>query len=211
MPAKYSGARGGDRLWPKVVKGDECWKWTGQLDRDGYGKLRTFEQRGVRAHAYAWWLATGHWPELGEVVAHTCDVLVAPGDTSYRACVRNDEIGTYELDGVVYERRGHLWLTTQSANSRDKTAKGRAASGDRNGSRLYPERRPRGDNNWTRQRPELVARGEQNAAAKLTEQEVLEMRRLSSEGIHYKTLATMFSIANPTAWEIIARKSWRHI
>lgn len=58
----------------------------------------------------------------------------------------------------------------------DMVAKGRSAKGDKNASRLYPERRPRGNDNWTRRHPELLPRGESHANAKLTDVEAAEIR-----------------------------------
>lgn len=211
MPRKYSGARGGDRLWPKVDIGENCWMWTGRPDKDGYGKLRTFEQRNVRAHVYAWWLATGTWPDAGAVIAHTCNSNYAPGDTTYRRCVRNDDIGTYEVDGITYERRGHLWLGTHPSNIRDRCLKGRSATGARAGLNTHPESRMYGDRNWTRQHPELVLRGDQNGAAKLSTAQVLEMRRLRDEGVAVKTLAAKFGVAVCTASGIVNKKTWTHL
>jgi hypothetical protein len=202
MPRKYSGLRDGDRLWPKVVKSETCWAWGAQVDRDGYGKLKTFEQRGVRAHVYAWWLATGHWPAGDEQVCHICDV---PN------CVRNDEVGTYEVDDILYERRGHLWLGTNAANVRDRHLKGRTADGDRSGSRLYPDRRARGDRNGSHLYPERLARGEANGLAKLTDAQVTEMRSLSADGWSLRGLGRHFKVSARAVTRIVRRETWRHI
>lgn len=127
------------RFWDKVDKSEPCWKWTDHVSVVGYGVF-WLDTRNYGAHKAAWWLATGYMPTRDEAVGHTCDTLVPIGDTSYRSCVRNDEIGTYDLNGVTYERRGHLWLGTSAANNADRDAKGRTARGDRSGRRLHPER-----------------------------------------------------------------------
>jgi hypothetical protein len=67
-------------------------------------------------------------------ILHTCDIP---------ACVRNDDIGTYEIEGILYERRGHLWLADHAANMRDRAQKGRG------GPTVKPERMPRGSEHWT--------------------------------------------------------------
>lgn len=129
-----------ERFWSKVAKTDACWKWTGAL-ADGYGVFGFQHRSSLHAHKFAWWAATGHMPQYpDEVVGHTCDILVPLGDISNRACVRNDDDGTYEVRGVAYERRGHLWLGTLTANMHDAADKGRMARGDRNGMRQHPER-----------------------------------------------------------------------
>jgi hypothetical protein len=105
-----------DRFWEKVDKTDTCWLWTaGRQKATGYGFLG-IPPRGTSAlaHRVAWYLRTGDWPRL--MVCHTCDV---------RACVRNDEVGTYEVDGVTYRRYGHLFVAAMDANTLDAHAKGR--------------------------------------------------------------------------------------
>lgn len=196
MPRQYIRAHGGDRLWPQVDIGERCWLWTGTLDRDGYGKLRDFEQRSRRAHAYAWWLATGEWPTPGEVVGHTCDVLYPVGSHAYRACVRNDDEGIYSVDGTEYRRVGHLWLGTSIANTRDRVLKGRSAMGDRSGARI---------------RPESLPRGEQHGRATLTAISVMSMRSEYDSGTPRAVLAHRYGIHIGTVGKIVTRKSWRHI
>lgn len=46
-------------LWGKVkvepaLSPGACWIWRGYLDKDGYGKLTTHDQRSVRAHRWIW-------------------------------------------------------------------------------------------------------------------------------------------------------------
>jgi hypothetical protein len=85
-----------------------CWEWTGELDRDGYGKLYAgirLTSSGVRrpyrifAHRYAYELWMGPIIE-GECVLHTCD---------NRRCVNPS----------------HLWLGSVQDNNRDRHEKGR--------------------------------------------------------------------------------------
>ncbi len=70
-------------FWAKVDKSDECWKWTGQRGRKGYGAL-CLAGRTWRAHRLAWFLTHGPIPE-GMLVCHRCD---------NRECCRPDHIGT---------------------------------------------------------------------------------------------------------------------
>ena len=62
-----------DRFWPKVAKSgpDDCWDWTGRLDRDGYGRI-TENQKPMLAHRASYLIAHGELdPSLN--VCHTCD------------------------------------------------------------------------------------------------------------------------------------------
>lgn len=111
------------------VLGTVCHLWTGTSNRQGYGRVGA-GSRGKHqlAHRAAWRLANGEIPD-GMCVLHRCD---------NPPCVN-----------VV----DHLFLGTKKDNSRDMAAKGRgvfqqhpekAARGNRNGSRRYPERLQRG-------------------------------------------------------------------
>jgi len=56
------------------------------------------------------------------------------------------------------------------------------------------------------------ARGERHARARLTEEEVLEIRRLYPEGGHtYKSLGKQFGVATTTIQGIIERKIWAYL
>jgi hypothetical protein len=101
----------------KVDKSGDCWVWIGHHYSNGYGFFRLGAQGPTRlAHRFAWEAASGTAPTPGQVVLHTCD---------NRACVRNDEKGTYIVRGVVLPRFGHLALGTRMDNQRDMSDKGR--------------------------------------------------------------------------------------
>ncbi len=93
------------RFWSKVAKfeGDECWLYTGQPHKDGYGEFYINDARGkVLAHRFSWELtfgSPGKW-----FVLHTCD---------NPACVNPN----------------HLDLGTQQDNMADKMSKGRHPRG----------------------------------------------------------------------------------
>lgn len=176
-----------ERFWPKVDKVTAaCWLWTGGL-RNGYGCISSGppNKRMLQAPIVAWWLATGHWPMPGEWICHDC-----PGGDN-RVCVRNDTVGVYVLDGVSYEKRGHLWLGTQAANNRDLWLKGRS--------------------NWqTGEQPDK--RGERNVNAVLNAETVLEMRRLYATGDYtFEAIGILFDVHTMTAHRAIVGKTWAHL
>jgi len=49
---------------------EECWAWSGALDRDGYGRIIVHGRR-TSAHRVAWELTNGHIPD-GLVIDHLC-------------------------------------------------------------------------------------------------------------------------------------------
>lgn len=107
------------RFWSQVQKTDGCWLWTGVRLPSGYGFLSFHDEESGRsrrayAHQFAWKLASGQLPDNNTL--HTCDTP---------SCVRNDEQGTYEVDGRILPRWGHLFNGTSADNSRDMALKGR--------------------------------------------------------------------------------------
>jgi len=96
-----------DRFWSMVNKRkpNECWPWTGFLDRDGYGRIRKGgRQPKLGAHRIAWQLAHGAIPD-GLCVLHHCD-------------------------NPFCMNPKHLFLGTHADNAQDRDNKGRQAKGD---------------------------------------------------------------------------------
>jgi len=183
-----------ERFMEKVDKRPgECWEWLASRYSSGYGMFY-YESKLRGAHRVSWLLFHGEIP-LGKMVCHTCD---------NKTCVSPD----------------HLFIGTQTDNMRDSARKGR------NGSQTHPEKRPRGDKHWTHMNPERLARGkrsgaathpetirkgELNGSAKLTEQQVLEIRDLVSTGVLRKIVAKWYDVTPTTISGITKRKLWKHI
>jgi len=161
---------------------DACWPWQGKLNPDGYGVVGG---RSVGAHRIAW--AKANAKEQGALcVLHTCD---------NRPCCNPK----------------HLYLGTQVDNVRDRTNRGRAASGDRNGARLYPERILRGDRHPMHLHPEKAGRGSQRANAVLTEEQVLQIRLDAAAGIKPADLARQHGLARSKVSALLLGQRWKHV
>jgi HNH endonuclease len=87
-----------ETFWEKVDKSGECWVWTRNSDKNGYGLVR-WHGKYVKAHRLAYRLATGVDP-AGMYVCHKCD---------NPPCVRPD----------------HLFLGDNQINQKDSVEKGR--------------------------------------------------------------------------------------
>jgi HNH endonuclease len=88
----------------------------------------------------------------------------------------------------------HIFLGTQADNIADAARKERLAHGGQNGSHTHPERR---------------ARGEGNGAARLTDDQVAEIRRrYAAGGVTQRVLAREFGISPSHVCNLI-RGRWR--
>ncbi len=188
------------RFWSKVSKSDGCWIWIAGKDVDGYGY---FKLRGkmFRAHRVSYLIQNGNITKEKPVIRHLCN---------NPACVNPV----------------HLMDGTGQDNMDDMVKSGRQASGERNGSRLYPERRPRGNNHYSRVSPHLVARGERsyshkhpeirqgerNGKAKLTAVEVGAIREAYSKTkTTQKLLAVQYGMSECAIQRITSGKRWKNL
>ncbi len=132
------------RFWAKVAKAPTgCWEWQAATDRHGYG----FIGLGVRA------VGTGR--------AHRVSYVLAYGSVPKGMCV------LHRCDNPPCVNPVHLFLGSRADNMRDMKAKGRAASGERNGSRTQPG---------------AIRRGEQLPQTKISDAEVRQARLLWETG-----------------------------
>lgn len=183
-------ARADDRFRSFVRATPEpgCWPWLGGFFAGKeYGQF-SVGARTVRAHRYAWEMVAGPVP-TGFSILHTCD---------NPRCVRNDDAGVYEANGVLRPRRGHLWLGTHEDNMRDRDAKGRTLAGDDHPLVRHPERAAR-------------PAGEANPMARLAADDVVAIRLAYAAGERQHVLAERYGVAITTISAIVTRKNWAHI
>ena len=149
-----------ERFMKRVQVGgpSACWEWTGCRMRGGkwHGAWRNGAGRTETTHRAAWRFEHGEIP-AGVCVLHRCD---------NPACCNPD----------------HLFLGTQSDNSLDMWAKGRA--------------RPRS------------LRGEEHGRAKITAEDVHTIRASGDPGV---ALAHRFGITRATVCAIRKRRIWKHV
>jgi hypothetical protein len=180
-------------FWSRTKRVGACLIWTGQIGNDGYGRIK-FAGKSHRANRIAWELTRDPIPP-GMFVCHDC-----PGGDN-RACVEPS----------------HLWLGTAAENEADMRAKGRQryigpkhpATGDRNGSRMYPDRLIRGEA-WALLHGNDSRAGESNPRARLTVADVAVIRSEHAAGLaSYSVLAHRYGVNKNTIAKIIRRENWR--
>ncbi len=164
-------------------KENGCWAWkAGTRGDTGYGSF-CMDCKTMGAHQASWILFRGPIT-AGLLVLHTCDV---------RLCVNPD----------------HLYLGTRLDNAQDAKERGRLASGDRSSSRLHPERVQRGDRHGSHTHPERRPRGEAHGHAKLTTDQVIQMRAMV--GCSERKLSSIFKVSSTTIHRILKREIWAHV
>lgn len=167
-----------------------CWLWMGYVDAKGYGRIGANPTPQL-AHRIAWRLYRGLIPD-GLCVCHRCD---------NPSCVNPD----------------HLFVGTVGENNADMRRKGRDSKPPRK--RPYsPERkRPKirrgyatGLRHGSKTCPERVARGERSAGARLTLEQVQEIRRRRGRGESLKDLAEAYGVGKSTISMIALGQTWAH-
>lgn len=189
-----------ERFLSRIRKSESgCWLWTGHRYPNGYGQFY-LSGKMVLSHRVSYRMHKGEISR-GLCVCHTCDT---PN------CVNPD----------------HLWIGTRKDNMMDMVWKGRAATGDRNGSRLHPERLSTGDRHGSRTHPECLARGDKHGLrlhpervargvnqprAKLNDEKVVEIRKQWASGLSQSTIAKNFGVAQSLISFVVLRKIWKHV
>lgn len=168
------------RFWLKVNKNGPikrpdlgpCWVWTAGKNDFGYG---VFWVKGKSHNAHR---VSAEWAGIvipvGLIVRHKCD---------------NPSCVNWE----------HLEPGTYKQNSNDARVRGRTATGDRNGARLYPERM-------------VHFSGEDNPIAVLNAAKVIAMRQAyAAGGVTYRQLGKQYGVHGTTVFYVVKRRIWTHV
>lgn len=168
-----------NRFWAKVEKTDDCWLWRAGRNSSGYGAFSLTHHKQVRAHRFSYEEIYGPIPD-GLIVCHRCDNPI---------CVNP----------------AHLFLGEPRDNSADMVRKGRQATGDH----VLPERRARGERNGMYTKPETRSVGERHWKARLTWNDVDDIRTSYLAGASIDDLAARYpQVRRSMITRILRGQAW---
>jgi hypothetical protein len=214
------------RFWARVDRTAHCWIWTGYKDVRGYGHvaLRRQERRSrpELAHRVAYALAYGAVPP-GAFVCHRCD---------QPSCVRPEHLflgdNSANIQDMWVKGRGaRLWARGESHGLAVLTTqqvleiRARYAAGERCGelAAAFGVGVHRIDDivtwkSWAHlggTRVKTGHHGRHNGRAKLTEDQVREIRRRKAAGESQASLARAFGLGESAISSIVRREHWLHV
>ncbi len=228
-----------DRFWAKVDKSGECWLWTGYRKHNGYGII-TVEGNVVAAQRLSWILAYGHITP-GKRILQTCGNHHCVRPEHLYILPHSDESDAEKLVRHFWKhvQRGNgcwLWTGPKVGMGYGKfSVRGKYYRAHRVSWELVNGPIPSGlivchkcdvpacvrpdhlflgtfnDNNKDLARKGHAARGERNAHAKLTEEQVIEIRQRYKNGESGTTLAREFGVDPSNIWLIGTGRRWRHV
>lgn len=210
-----------------VQKGpDECWVWTGDTShRYGVTYLGDSSEDGRRhrcgSHRVAWVLINGPIPD-GMVVCHRCDNPPCVNPSHLFLGTQADNMRDCKAKGRTNAPRGvdHPRAKLTEADvveMRSLRASGStlASLAARFGVPVSAVSNTCTGKTWKHLPgfPGLSgpAAGEKVGTAKLTDDKVIEMRRLHSLGSTYVELGGMFGVDKMQAWRACTGRSWKHL
>ena len=102
----------------------------------------------------------------------------------------------HHCDNRICVRPDHLFLGTAKDNLQDASRKGRL---------------PKGNDNWAHRHPES-RQGERNGSAKLTKEQVIEIRQTFDNTTEYfTTTAQFYKCSTESIRNIIFNRTWKHL
>lgn len=156
----------------RVNEATGCWEWSGYKLAPPSLPYGCVNVRGriYKVHRVMYALRVGAIPD-GQLVCHRCD--------NPPCC-----------------NPGHLFLGSNADNMADKAKKGRAAKGEKSGSRLHPER---------------LVRGESHRSAKLNYDKAEEIKQRVTDGLGVRAAAREYGVHHSTICLIMKGRTWNRL
>jgi len=195
-------------FWARMTTREpgQYWEWTGaRRGRDvekgrQYGHLKLPTGVYIGAHRYAWVLTNGPIPD-GLLLMHTCDNTLCCNPAHLRPGTQKDNMADMRAKG----------RSATGAKNGTYTHPERRATGDRHSSKTHPERVPRGDRHSSKTHPELLRRGEAHQNHKLTDDLVREIRRRAAAGEVQRRIAESMGVPYKRVSKVVRGDIWTHI
>ena len=219
---------------------DACWEWLGACSGARYGVFWAGGTT-ISAHKVAWMISNKQDVPDGLVVRHSCDnrPCCRPSHLSLGTAFENGQdrargrkylkLGTHK-SGIEYRPSGRGETAGRVSLTREQVIEIRKRRSDTGAT--YVELAAEfgvgestigsvvqrltwgflGDDGVELYPPKPGRVGENHHKAKLTNEQVREIRRLfSDEGLTYQELGRRFGITDKNAGMIVRRVTWRHI
>lgn len=210
------------RFWSKVNIGtqDECWWWTGYRFKAGYGQF-SIRRRGYLAHRISYVISTGIDIPHGMLICHKCDNPPCVNPSHFFLGTTSDNIIDAVNKGILMgwsSRDGSGENNPRALITEEIAREIYAAEGncheiaDRYGVSHHTVWGIKSGNTWTHlfNKRALTPRprGTSVKLAKLTEQQVREIRELS--GTH-REIGKMYGVSKTSVRLIKLRRTWAHV
>lgn len=160
---------------------NECWQWIGKINNAGYGEF----VEGINGKKII------H-------LSHRKSYEIFKGEIPKGLCV------CHSCDNKKCCNPEHLWVGTQKENIQDAKRKGRLP--DQKGRKHTEETKKKFK---FRKGPDK--KGEKHHMAKLTENDVREIKKLLETKIKRNEILKMFKITRPYLYAIKSKKAWPHL
>jgi hypothetical protein len=193
------------RWWSHVDKRgpNECWPWLAGKDKDGYGKFSIRDDQGKCLHLRA--IRVGFFIQkevdpYPDLVLHTCNNPPCCNGSHWKTGTPRDNADDRAEAGHDTHGDAHWARKDPKAFAAmlhaGTFAKDSWARGDKNGSRVHPER---------------LKRGEDCHSSKLTSEQVTLIRNLHLSGFTNVHLSRQFNVSPHAIRCIVLRLSWKHL
>lgn len=229
------------RFWSKVAIGkpDDCWLWQGSLARGGYGQFKA-KGRMLRAHRVAYLLGHGHDP-IDSLICHDCDnpPCCNPSHVSLGTPLSNLQDAakkgrTARLTGERHHTRtnpdsilrGERVGSSKLTEEQVRDIRDRYANTDTSQEKLAAEygviresiRDILKGKNWAHvsnvniNDPSRRGRkGDANNTAKLTADNVRQIRTMHEQGKTPLEIAAEFGVNRETIYHVLNGRTWSHV
>jgi hypothetical protein len=213
-----------EQFWSRVDKRlDGCWVWTGSIakERGGYG-IVYYSKKMWRSHRLAWLLSQGSIP-IGKYVLHSCDNPPCVNPDHLWVGTQSDNMkdmhdkGRHPSPGQPPGEEHAMAKLTDSAvrdiHRRVREGEWQAQVAEDYGVCVETVEFIVRGRTWRHLglRPLPRRRGSDKPGAKLTEEQVVEMRRRAARGEKGAVLASEFGVGRTTVFNIIKRNRWAHV